>query len=556
MKLFLPFILLFLCIAFTAALPAQVTEWAKSGTSTYYEKINCIGSNTDGNLYAAGQIIAPFVKIDSLVGIDTLIVVTDTILSPDILLLSYAPDGSLLWQKNIQGLGDDQATHLSPAPDNRFFIAGTFTDTLYFITDTLNSKNKFDFDVFTALLNADGSLQWVRQVGGIGDATAAALSSDANGNAFSGFNYLGAVSLQPGDTLPPQPGIAYFGVTKYSATGNLEWHKIGSSSGSVNLAALATDAEGFTYAAGYFTGILSFGNIVIGSLNETDAFLAKISPNGSVLWLKTLPGMGNQSFTGITTGATGQLYVCGQFNQPFEWNGNTTTPTGNVSAFVAQYNAATGNLQWLTPLGGEAVTDTRSVRLDMQGNPWVGGNFYPTFFYGADTLYTQGAEDMYVCKLDATGSVLWVQILGGIYAETLTGFAFDANNNLYAGGAFENQSIYGNDTLAAAGLSNYLLFKIGAQVVSTVQPLPAAAVLGLQVYPNPARQTTTVTISGNNDSNTQIALCDIHGKIWLQEVVYAGMPTQVLPLHELAPGMYLLHAATPKAQAVVKLIVW
>ncbi len=78
----------------------------------------------------------------------------------------------------------------------------------------------------------------------------------------------------------------------------------------------------------------------------------------------------------------------------------------------------------------------------------------------------------------------------------------------------------------------------------------AGSLPALSVYPNPAAQQLTVT-NGSADRITGITLCNTVGS-----VVYRSGPVQtaklVIPLGDVAPGLYLMHVQTSEGQAVEK----
>ena len=56
---------------------------------------------------------------------------------------------------------------------------------------------------------------------------------------------------------------------------------------------IVVDGSGYTYATGYFTGIVSFGNTTLTSAGSTDIFVVKINSQGNYVWAKKLGGSGS-----------------------------------------------------------------------------------------------------------------------------------------------------------------------------------------------------------------------------------------------------------------------
>ena len=78
--------------------------------------------------------------------------------------------------------------------------------------------------------------------------------------------------------------------------------------------AVATDASGNTYAAGYFTGTASFGGTNLTSQGGEDLFVAKYNVAGTLLWVTAAGGSGNDRLSGIALDSGGtRVIVVGSF---------------------------------------------------------------------------------------------------------------------------------------------------------------------------------------------------------------------------------------------------
>ncbi len=538
---------------------AQTYDWTLSGSSNRFDEILCIASGIDGNIYASGQSIAPFVKIDTLVGTDTTIIQIDTLYSPDILLAAFTADGNLIWQQTLEGKGNDRATHIAATTEGNFFVAGSFSDTLSFGDTQLSTSSKFNSDIFTALFNSAGTKQWVAQIGGKGNAFSAGLSTDSDGNAFVGFNFSDTISIQS-DLIVAAPAAANFAIVKYNNEGGVEWYRMGSNNSGITLTSLNTDAEGNTFAVGYFSGYISFGDIYIGSYDELDGFIAKINTSGIVEWLTTMPYLGNQSFHSVATGGNNELYVCGQTNEPIPLNNDTIPISGINSTFIVRYTKDNGTLQWITPINGQGVSFAQQVSVDADGNAWIAGSFSPSIFNNSDTLYSQGSEDILLAKVNPEGGLQWLHTAGSVYSEKANTLTFDSDNNLYFAGAFEVETVFVPDTLYSLGEYDYFLAKIGTSIVTHLpdnflNPSVQTQELTLSVFPNPANNFATVVLPNTKES-LQLTLCDLNGVVLTQTILNGQSPTFNLELSDLPHGLYLLHAATASQSKVIKLTVW
>jgi len=549
--------IIFLVFLSSVFVQAQTFDWSVSGNSTRLDEILSITANTDGNIYAAGHTIAPSVSIDTLSGTDTTYILIDTIYTSDILLTAFTNSGDPIWQKTFTGKGNDRATHIVSGSEGNFFVTGIFSDTLMLDDVPLQTSGKFDSDVFTAMMNNEGNIQWVTQVGGNGNANSAGLATDAFGSAYLGFNFRDTINIH--DLIVVPPDSYNFAVVKYDNNGALLWHQLGNNETGITLAAINTDLDGNTYAVGYFTGYMTFGGYYYESLDETDAFIAKIDSNGNVEWLKTMAYPGIQSLQSIATGINSELYVCGQTNEPLTVNNDTIEITGVNSAFVARFSTEDGSVQWITPVNGWGVSIARQLSVDADGNAWLAGNFSPTVFYQSDTLNSQGADDVLLAKLNPDGQILWIKTAGGVNSETVNTLAFDAGNQLFFAGAFDIQTNFDADTLTSLGEYDYFLTKIGTSVVTSVAgDFSETPIFNLQsafrVFPNPANNLVSLALF-NIEGPISISLFDLNGSVWKQETLNKSAEVCEIDVSGLPKGIYLIQVLTSTQQATSKLIV-
>lgn len=210
-------------------------------------------------------------------------------------------------------------------------------------------------------------------------------------------------------------------------TPDFVWAKTGvvNSSGiySGNGTSIFTDASGYSYITGSFTGpSFNLGGTVLNSTsgNFQTLFVAKYDPSGVLLWAKNTNNCYLSYGTSITVDTlTGRLYVVGVYATT---GGNPTFGTqpflaGFNSMFVAQLDAGNGNVLWLkcSSVGTPQNTNTASasgVTLDRKGNVYVTGSFKSAVSFGGINKTSVGYYDMYLAKYDTSGNTLWVKTAG------------------------------------------------------------------------------------------------------------------------------------------------
>ena len=236
----------------------------------------------------------------------------------------------------------------------------------------------------------------------------------------------------------------------------------------------AVDASGNIYVTGFtfsmnlaVTGA-SFQPSYHGGTSQTDtggdAFVAKYSPAGTLLYVTYLGGKGDDVGDAIAVDSTGNAYVTGytsstdfptvkgSYQTTFGGHGANQNLPPFGDAFVAKLNPTGTALVYSTYLGGSGDEIGTAIAVDSSGSAYVGGStlstnfptknaYQPSFkgfggnpsFFGSGPFINFG--DGFLAKLtpDGTGLV-FSTYLGGALDDTVTAIALDGSGNVYAGG--------------------------------------------------------------------------------------------------------------------------
>jgi hypothetical protein len=237
-----------------------------------------------------------------------------------------------------------------------------------------------------------------------------------------------------------------------------------------------------------------------------DAFVAKFSPAGKLVYATYLGGKGLELGDGIAVDQDGNAYVTGKTdaaNFPVV-NGFQTKLGGKSDAFVAKLNPIGSALLYSTYLGGTDHENLASaynaplggIAVDANGNAYVtGGTFssdFPTrnglpgaggntYVTRLDTNTAGAASLVYSTLLNATkGTGIAVDTAGNAYVTGWAGAGFTTTPGAYltSGGGFVaklNTNAAGSAALVyATFLSAYGLYPYGI----AVDPSGSACVVG------------------------------------------------------------------------------
>ena len=214
-----------------------------------------------------------------------------------------------------------------------------------------------------------------------------AVGTDTSGNVYVTGSTTGGLD---GNTLA---GAYDFYVTKYNNSGvKLYTKQLGVASAVTVGTAVATDANGNVYVAGYTEGSLD-GNALTGT---DDFFVTKYNSSGVKQFTRQLGAASAATFANeVATDASGNVYVVGATNGSLDGN----TLTGTDDFFVTKYDS-NGVKQFTRQLGvASKETDGNGVRTDANGNFYVAGATSGAL----DGNALMGTYDFFVTKYNSSG---------------------------------------------------------------------------------------------------------------------------------------------------------
>ena len=344
--------------------------------------------------------------------------------------------GEILWATFIGGSARDGGDSIAIHQDDSIFVTGDTGSTDF--PRRNNSLHGSEIDVFVARLDSQGQLMWATYAGGAGHDEARGIEVDREGNALVGgytpsADFEGRLNSHH-NSYPGRDGY----VLKVGPTGVLQWMLyLGGTAEDVGLG-LAVDSSGNAFVSGD-TGSVDFD----GRVNERhgtadDAFVAKVDPSGTLIWVAYVGGSRYDSAGGVAVDTEGNAYVAGDtYSNDFE--GHLNVYHGGGDGYVVKLDP-NGAVQFMAYLGGTDWDPAVRVAIGPDGNIFVSGDARSDDFpHRLNSRH--GWYDAYLVQVSALGRTDWMLYMGGSVDETAWGgLGVDRAGNVYLCGDTQSRN--------------------------------------------------------------------------------------------------------------------
>lgn len=291
------------------------------------------------------------------------------------------------------------------------------------------------------------SREWMTNIGGIGGSIGSDIVGDENGNIYI-CGYASGKVYFAGDSAVSN-GSQDVLVAKVNPEGELLWAKtIG---GKIDDYGSSIDIMENTslYISGIFKDTAAFGNDLLISKGDRDLFLAKMDLDGNVAWGKQFGGKGMDVVMKISIEGE-NIYATGGYRDTAYFEEETLISYGDEDIFVAKFSKD-GDLGWIKQLGSDAYECGQAIEADASGNTYVAAYFRDTCYFPLDTLISRGSSDLSLSKFDTEGNMIWLKHAGGSDFEIGSGLCLDGDNNPHFSGTFGSTLYIEDDSLVSGG---------------------------------------------------------------------------------------------------------
>ena len=291
--------------------------------------------------------------------------------------------------------------------------------------------------VFVACHCYGQTWDWSRTAGGTSIDQGNQVKIDHDGNVIVQA-YCNQNCYFDGTFFPPRANY----VAKYDNSGNFLWVIPAGETNSYpsnnrrTSGGIEIDKLGNIFVTGCFSDSMLIGSVKLyGNSSRNNVFLAKLNPNGTVIWTKYVTD--GSVMNGIALDSSNNVLICGYTEGISVYDTITIDPYGIYDRDVvfAKYDSS-GNFIWVRQAGGSGFYHDKAfaIACDNNDNIYVGGDIRSDSNFGGLTLTSTSPGLTYyngfLAKYDASGNALWVNYCGYACAA----ITISNNNEIFAGG--------------------------------------------------------------------------------------------------------------------------
>lgn len=537
----------------TTMVQAQEVEWLTQAGGLKYDSGMDISLDKDQNSLVVG------VFSDTLQLEEIELAATG---GTDLFIAKYDASGALQWANQAGSKANDEAFGVANDGEGSVYVTGSFRDTIDFGGNRLQAAGLFDDDVFLAKYSADGSLQWVRQLGGAGSDIAYSIAVDSDGNSYITGRFAERLTSPPNDDGTPftfiSKGIFDIFVAKYNADGQRMWIRQYGGENYETASAIEADSDGNYYLTGFFNGMLPLSGSELMSNGDFDVFVVKFDEDGTLQWSNQLGGAYSDLGTAIDLDASGNLYLTGSYEDTAFFDSESMTAIGSTDFFLAKLDV-NGDFHWVRSGGGDDSDIGLGIATDANGNSHLTGSFGQMLILEGDTTMVDTTDTgaIFLLQYNTEGTLVQKNNSTGASYDEGTAIAIDSDSNCYLTGSFSKNLNIGGNELQSNGSSDLFVAKILGDFTNVEEEIVGVSQHFLKVHPNPTDHQLFIEFEAEKQELFVLQLVDYAGRIVYEDIFEntQGVHKQTLEVDSFIGGMYVLQLKSNSVNVSEKVII-
>lgn len=360
--------------------------WSKELGGTSADSCETLALAPDGSSIIAGSLSGEF-----QVGDGTL----TSAGADDIFIAKFSADGRRLWVKRIGADNIDAAHAIIVDATGNAYVTGVFRSKVTFGDEELPSAG--DADIFLTKLSPTGDFVWTKTFGAIGQDFGRDIAIDSEGNLVLLAEISNQVDLGGGALTTN--GNRDIVLAKFDASGAHIWSKSMGNNFDDLAIGLSLDSSDNILFTGSFEDTVNLGGEDLVAAGRSDMFVAKYDPNGNHVWTTGFGGKDKDWGNSIASDSFGNSYVTGWFWFDVDFGGIKLKSHGKEDAFLMKLSPQ-GSVLWAKSFGGDSLDMGKVVAVDAKGGVVTVGAYNQEIDLGAGTLKPLPGKDPKILKGD------------------------------------------------------------------------------------------------------------------------------------------------------------
>lgn len=271
----------------------------------------------------------------------------------------------------------------------------------------------------------------------------------------------GSASDLFGDKTEANIGEGDIWLVKINSQGVVQWDEAIGGTGNENLISLDTTSDG-----GFILGSHSLSGIsgdkTEGNLGDYDFWVIKTDSLANIEWQNTIGGSAGEQLKKVYQTTDGGYVVAGSSSSGISGD-KTETNYGDNDIWVLKLNN-TGSIVWQNTIGGNDTDYLNDAKAGPNGSIYLAGNSRSNIGVDKTENLIGGTSDYWVIKLDAVGQIVWQNTIGGSDADNLNDLVVHSDGSALLIGT-SRSNISGDKTENNIGDNDYWLVKLDNQGV-------------------------------------------------------------------------------------------
>ena len=468
--------------------------------------------------------------------------------SSDVVLSKYDTAGTLVWAERLGGgTGFDVASDMYEDDSSHLYISGVFNGKAVFGNDTLVAGGPGNCGFF-AKYNSNGQQIWIKQTKGSGTCFCGDICVDKVGNIILAGAFTDSLTIGGISLFSKGSGDCF--LAKLTPSGSVLWMQSAGGSGDDAIAGLNVDINNDIAITGWYANTAYFGSDTVTAIGPgANIFVAKYTTSGTNKWVRTAGGIASSYGSWLASDHKGNQYVVGYIgNSSVSFDTTSITCAGKTDIFIAKYDAM-GNRKWVRRLGGPGFDESYYSVTDYDGNTFLTGRYTP--YIPGNPIHN---SEFLVAKYDSSGVMKWLKTATGLsstFSES-TELSYDQFNNLFIAGNYSSTCVFNGDSIGCSGGWDMCLVKLhdSTGIVNSIETYMQS--YSLNVFPNPFSEYITMRIDGISNEELTIVFIDVLGREISSKKIKLETDghTEVLLTYPEAPkGLYFIQIRAPGSYA-------